>query len=79
MYYRIIKELFWPEIKDEYATFFDSRSEDGLISGYYPIRDSWNMGDVLKSNPDSVGERSKVEARANHLSRGFLDKLGYSD
>jgi hypothetical protein len=79
MYHRIIKELSWPEIKDKYASLFSSRSEDGLTSVYYRIRDSWNMGDVLKSNPDSVGERSKVEARANHFSRDFLEKLGYFD
>jgi hypothetical protein len=43
MYHRIIKELSWSEIKDKYASSFDSRSEDGLTSGYYRIRDSWNM------------------------------------
>jgi hypothetical protein len=37
------------------------------------------MGDVLKGNFDSVGERSKVEARASHFSRDFFDKLGYFD
>jgi hypothetical protein len=79
MYHRIIKELSWPEIKDGYASFFDSRSEDGLTSVYYRIRDSWDMGDMLKSNSDSVGERSKVEARANHFSRDFLDRFRYFD
>jgi hypothetical protein len=79
MYHRIIKELSWPEIKDKYASFFESRSEDGLTSVYYRIRDSWNMGDVLKSNPDSAGERSRVCARADQFSRDFLDKLGYFD
>jgi hypothetical protein len=77
IYHRIIKELSWPEIKDKCTSFFGSRSEDGLTSVYYRIRGSWNMGDVLKSNSNSVGERSKVEARANYFSRDFLDKLGY--
>lgn len=79
MYHRIIKEFSWPEIKDEYASFFEFRSEDGLTSVYYRIRDSWNMGNVLNSDPDSASERSKVEARANHFSRDFLDELGYFD
>lgn len=79
MYHRIIKELSWPEIKDKYASFFDSRSEHSLTSVYYRIRDSWNMGDVLKSNSDSVGERSKVEVRANQFSRDFSEKLRYLD
>jgi hypothetical protein len=79
MYHRIIKEHSWPEIKDKDASPFGSRSEDGLTSVYYRIRDSWNMEDVLKSNSDLVGERSKVEARTNHFSRDFLETLGYFD
>jgi hypothetical protein len=79
MYHRIIKELSWPKIKDRYTSFFDSRSEDGLTRVYYRMRDGWDTGDLLKNESDSVSDRSKVEARANHFSRDFLETLGYFD
>jgi hypothetical protein len=79
MYHLIIAEISWPEIKDKCASLFDSRSEDGLTSVYCRVHHRWYMGDMLKNNPDSVGERSKVDAKANHFSRDFLEKLGYFD
>lgn len=77
MYHRVIKELSWPEIKDKYARLFTSRSEDGLTSVYYRIRDVWRMDQ--KNNSDSVSDRSIVEAKAEHFSEGFLESFGYFD
>lgn len=80
MYYRVIKELSWPEIEDKFATFFNLRTKDGLTSVYYRIRKNWGMEEVLKTGPDgSMGDRSKVESKAAHFSREFLNNLGYFD
>ena len=78
MFYRIIKELSWPEIEDKFAHFFNLRTKDGLTSVYYRIRKSWGMEEVLKTGPDgSMGDRRKVEDKAAHFSREFLGNLGY--
>jgi hypothetical protein len=80
MYYRVIKELSWPEIEDKFATFFNLRTKDGLTSVYYRIRKNWGMEEVLKTGPDgSMGDRGKVESKAAHFSREFLTNLGYFD
>lgn len=78
MFYRIIKELSWPEIEDKFAHFFNLRTKDGLTSVYYRIRKTWGMEEVLKTGPDgSMGDRRKVEDKAAHFSREFLGNLGY--
>ena len=80
MYYRVIKELSWPEIEDKFASFFNLRTKDGLTSVYYRIRKNWGMEEVLKTGPDgSMGDRGKVESKAAHFSREFLTNLGYFD
>lgn len=79
MYHRIFRELSWPEIEDKFARFFDFRTGDGLTSVYYRIRKNWGMQKVSKSKSCSVGDRSKVEARARRFSRDFLEKLGCFD
>jgi hypothetical protein len=80
MYYRVIKELSWPEIEDKFASFFNLRTKDGLTSVYYRIRKKWGMERVLKTGPDgSTGDRGKVETKAAHFSREFLTNLGYFD
>jgi hypothetical protein len=80
MYYRVIKELSWPEIEDKFATFFNLRIEHGLTSVYYRTRQNWGMDGVLKTGLDgSMGDRGRVESKAAHFSREFLTKLGYFD
>lgn len=78
MFYRIVKELSWPEIEDNFARFFNLRTKDGLTSVYYRIRKSWGMEEVLKTGPDgSMGDRRKVDEKAGMFSREFLVNLGY--
>ena len=80
MYYRVLKELPWPDIEDKFASFFKLRTKAGLTSVYYRIRKSWGMEEVLKTGPDgSMSDRGKVETKAAHFSRGFLADLGYFD
>jgi hypothetical protein len=76
MYYRVIKKLSWPAIEDKFASFFKTRTKDGLTSVYYRIRKKWGMEEVLKTAPD---DRSKVKTRAAHFSSDFLTDLGYFD
>ena len=38
MYYRIVRELSWPEKEVEFASFFNLRTKDALTSVYYRIR-----------------------------------------
>ena len=78
MYYRVVKELSWPEVEDKFATFFNLRTRDGLTSVYYRIRKNWGMEDVLKTSRDGhIYDRGKVESKAAHFSREFLTNLGY--
>jgi hypothetical protein len=79
MYHRIIRELSWPEIEDKFVSHFDVRSGDGLTSVYYRTRKNWGMQEVSKTQSASFSDRTIVEARANHFSRYFLEKLGYFD
>jgi hypothetical protein len=79
MYHRIIRELSWPEIEDKFVSHFDVRSGDGLTSVYYRTRKNWGMQEVSKTQSGSFSDRTIVEARANHFSRDFLEKLGYFD
>ena len=77
MYQRIIGGLSWPEIEDKFASFFDIRTRDGLTSVYYRLRKDWGMEEVLKANCHAANDVGKVEERAAHFQKDFLEKLGY--
>jgi hypothetical protein len=80
MYYRVVKKLSWPAIEDKFASFFKTRTKNGLISVYYRIRKKWGMEEVLKTTPDGfTDDRGKVKTRAAHFSSDFLTDLGYFD
>jgi hypothetical protein len=84
MYYRVLKELSWPEIRDKFATFFDvsSRTFTGnqLTSLYYRTRKDWGMEEALKTGDDvNMRDRGTVEGKAAHFDREFLTSLGYFD
>jgi hypothetical protein len=79
MYYRIVRELSWPEIKVEFASFFNLRTKDALISVYYRIRKMWGMEKILGTDLRTTSERSRVESEASYFSRDFLMDLGYFD
>jgi len=79
MYYRIVRELSWPEIEVEFASFFDLRTKDALTSVYYRIRKMWGMEKVLGTDLRTTSERSRVESEASRFSRDFLMDLGYFD
>lgn len=79
MYYRIVRELSWPEIEVEFASFFNLRTKDALTSVYYRIRNIWGMEKVLDADLASSGDRNKVESEASRFSRDFLVDLGYLD
>lgn len=78
MYARIVRDLSWPEIEDEFERFFGSRSKGGLTSVYYRVRRDWGLLEVLKSGADSYAADCKeVERRAMNFSAGFLGQIGY--
>jgi len=79
MYYRIVRELSWPEIEVEFASFFSLRTKDALTSVYYRIRNMWGMEKVLDADLTSSGDRKRVESEASRFSRDFLTELGYFD
>jgi hypothetical protein len=79
VHHRIVKQLSWPEIEDEFAKFFKLRSKSGLTSVYYRIRKSWGMEQVLKNQTRCGDDLDVVEKRADHLSRAFLENIGYFD
>jgi hypothetical protein len=61
------------------VSHFDVRSGDGLTSVYFRTRKKWGVQEVLKTQSGSFGDGTIVEARSNHFSRDFLEKLGYFD
>jgi len=77
MYYRLIRELSWPEIENEYASFFNLRTKDGLTSVYYRIREDWGMKKVLSTGTDFISAHDIVRIRASNFSKKFLTDLGY--
>lgn len=77
MYYRIIKELSWPEIELAFGKLFDPRTTDGLTSVYYRVRKSW--GEVSKTESTSVNDRNTIELQSVRFSKAFLIELGYCD
>lgn len=78
MYTRIVRDLSWPEIEDEFYRFFGSRSKGGLTSVYYRVRRDWGMLEVLKSGANSYAADCKeVERRAMNFSAEFLGQIGY--
>jgi hypothetical protein len=77
MYYRIIRELSWLEIQNEFKRFFNLRTKDGLTSVYYRIRKTWSMDKVLGTETSAMSARDVVESKASNFSRDFLEKLGY--
>jgi hypothetical protein len=79
MYYRMVKQLSWPEIEDKFAQIFYLRSKDGLTSAYYRIRGSWGMEQVLKNQARPEDDLGTIERKADRFSRGFLEHIGYFD
>ena len=79
MYYRIVRELSWPEIEVEFASFFNLRTKDALTSVYYRIRKTRGMEKILGTDLRTTSERSKVESEARCFSRDFLMDLNYFD
>lgn len=85
MFYRIKKELSWPDIETKFARFYGlrtkdglTRTKDGLTSVYYRIRKTWGMEEVLKADTnDQSNDRRKVEDKATQFSSEFLSRLGY--
>ena len=77
MYYRLIRELSWPEIENEYESFFNLRTKDGLTSVYYRIREDWGMEKVLSTGTDFISAHDIVRRRASNFSKKFLTDLGY--
>lgn len=78
MYTRIVRDLSWPEIEDEFERFFGSRSKGGLTSVYYRVRRDWGLLEVLKSGANSYAADCKeVERRAMNFSAEFLGQIGY--
>lgn len=79
MFARIVQELDWRRIEDEFeAIFGQRRPRDGLTAVYYRIRTRWGMRQVLKSGPDKCHNDAEiVEARAHELSHHFLRRIGY--
>jgi hypothetical protein len=79
MYYRIVRELSWPDIEGEFASFFNLRTKDAFTSAYYRIRKMWGMNKVLDTELHSMSDCNRVESEASHFSREFLMDLGYFD
>jgi hypothetical protein len=79
MYYRIVREISWSEIEEEFARFFNLRTKDALTSVYYRIRKMWGMDKVLDADLHSIGDRYRAESEASRFSRDFLMDLGYFD
>jgi hypothetical protein len=79
MYYRIVRELSWPEIEVEFASFFNLRTKDGLTSVYYRIRKIWGMDNVLDADSDPMDDCYRVQSEASRFSWDFLKVLGYFD
>jgi hypothetical protein len=79
MYYRMVKQLSWPEIEDKFAQLFYLRSKDGLTSAYYRIRGSWGMEQVLKNQARPEDDLGTIRRKADRFSRGFLEYIGYFD
>jgi hypothetical protein len=79
MYYRMVKQLSWPEIEDKFAQLFYLRSKDGLTSAYYRIRGSWGMEQVLKNQARPEDDLGTIGRKAERFSRGFLEYIGYFD
>ena len=78
MYTRIVRDLSWPEIEDEFERFFGSRSKGGLTSVYYRVRRDWGLLEVLKSGANSyAADCREVERRAMNFSAEFLSQIGY--
>ncbi|KAM0707270.1 hypothetical protein Q7P35_006602 [Cladosporium inversicolor] len=77
MHRRVVKELSWPGVENEFAKFFELRSKPGLTSVYYRIRQDWGMEKVLKSRVHKANDLRVIERKAAHFSRTFLESIGY--
>jgi len=75
MYYRVVRKLSWPEIENQFASFFNLRTKDGLTSVYYRIRKTWGMDKVLATETSSVSARKLSESNASRFSKDFLEDL----
>lgn len=77
MYKRIVMQLSWAAIEDQFTTFFDTRSRDGLTSAYYRIRRSWGMREVTRTKPlDLESDTQKIFQMAMSFTRQFLENVG---
>jgi len=79
MYYRIVRKHSWPEVEDKLARLFNLRTKDAFTSVYYHIRKMWGMDNVLDTDLNSMGDRTRVDSEATRFSRDFLMDLGYFD
>lgn len=68
MYYRIFKDLPWPETENKLATVFGPRTTNGSKCIFYRVFRKWNC---------SVHGRSKVESKAGCFTVDFLSETGY--
>jgi hypothetical protein len=79
MYMRVIKELSWPEIKQEFNTFFArNRSQAGLTCEYYRIRKEYGMKKVDSDGPnDKKINCGIVKSKASSQPEIILRAIGY--
>jgi hypothetical protein len=82
MYFRIVQGYQWTAIKNYFERYFDRdgqhavRTEEGLTSVYYRVRNEWGLQPV-QSGPASDYDRSVVHSRAQLHSPEFLSEIGY--
>lgn len=77
-YARVMRDCSWPEIEDQFAAVFGTRSKGGLTSVYYRVRRDWGLAEVLKSSPGSFAADCKeIDRRALNFSREFLAQIGF--
>lgn len=84
MFQRIIRRRKWKKITERFNELFDEkRTESGLNSAYYRIREEWGLQKVLEKGPSQDRynryneDKLKVWEKSKDVSEEFLIKIGY--
>jgi len=77
MYCRLVKNMDWKQVEDEFTARFGYRTKNSLISHYLSIRCKWGLS---KGRIDSINreeDKSTVLNHSSHLPMEFLTNIGF--